>query len=227
MPTPYRPPLQVPNPTPLPVPDPQGWAIDQERRRHEGALYSFGEYAVFVLMWNPVDFDAGLVDRCSECMEGSEMAKAYGQADQYRCPTCFGTTFEGGWKARLVRPAMWDDAEVQDSAAARGFVEMNSAAVQSTSDFRMRNGDYIFRADGTRWQVRTISGTNLVTGFGHASRESTILGFNYGQCSLEDPSDVSYLIPPTEGELTTLLDIQHAHGQTDFTEWDELRGPVL
>lgn len=194
--------------------------------RHDGALYAYGEYAVFVLMWTPLDFAKGLVERCSLCMEDSIIAAAYGQADRALCPVCFGTTFEGGWKARLVRPSMWDDAEEQENQKTRGFVESNSAAVQSTSDFRMSNGDYIMRADGRRWQVKTISGANLSTGFGTTNRERTSIGFNYGQCALENDSDVSYIMPPTEAELRTLLDIPHGHGPMDFTAWEEIRGPV-
>src|SRR6478609_414109 len=47
--------------------DRQNWAVEQERMRHDEALYSIGEYAIFVLMWHIQDLTAGLVQRCSRC----------------------------------------------------------------------------------------------------------------------------------------------------------------
>ena len=38
-----------------------------QRMRHDGALYAYGEYAVFVLMWDPIDFDNGLVEGYAWC----------------------------------------------------------------------------------------------------------------------------------------------------------------
>ena len=230
MPIPYSPPTSVPEPGSHPVPDPQDYAIGQERARHDGALYRYGEYAVFVLMWTPIDFSKGLVDRCSLCFGGKvaqSIAEVYGQAAQANCPVCFGTSFEGGWKAKLVRPSTWDDAEEQDLATRRGFVHPNTAAVQSTSDFRIRSSDFIFRSDGTRWQVRSTAGTNLVTGFGAATRERTITGYNMGQVALEDESSVAYLIEPTTEELRVLLDAPEQHSPTDFSDWEQIRGPIL
>lgn len=225
MPIPVSPPVRVPDPGTYAVPDPQPASIQQERMRHDDALWRYGEPAVFVLMWNPGDFALGLVERCSRCWIDPDLAEAYKQPTEHKCPVCFGTTFEGGWKARVVRPSLWDDAEVQDRTSNRGFVTSNSAAVQSTSDFRLHNGDYIFRGDKARWQVRTLSGTNLSTGFGTPT--DTIIGYNYGQCSLEDPSAVAYIIPPTAEELDTLLSIPAPHGPLDYTQWDDIRGPIL
>ena len=66
------------------LPDPQAYAIDQERARHDSALYSFGEYAMFVLMWNIIDHEAGLVDRCPTCYEayGSHLSGLRTACDQ-------------------------------------------------------------------------------------------------------------------------------------------------
>jgi hypothetical protein len=208
-------------------PDPQEHAVAQERSRHDQALASFGEYVMFVLMWRIDDHEAGLVDRCPRCYEAyGKTAEAYGQPAQERCPECFGTTFEGGWKARIVRPSLWDYNEEEDRQHARGEVEVATATVQSTSDFRLRTGDHLFRGDGTRWMMRTVSTNNLRTGFQIPSRQRSALGFNYGQVSLEDESSTPYLIPPSPAEVKEMLDLSHLRHPTDFSAVEEIRGPL-
>jgi hypothetical protein len=78
--------------------EPQRWAVDQERQRHLQALYTVGEWTMFCLMWNLEDFQNGLVTRCSVCYNRS--SQAYKQGERNKCPDCFGTTFEGGFRAQ-------------------------------------------------------------------------------------------------------------------------------
>ena len=46
---------------------PDFYMIGQERQNHNEAVYLYGEYAMFALMWNAIDFAAGLVDHCPNC----------------------------------------------------------------------------------------------------------------------------------------------------------------
>lgn len=212
------------------VVDPNAYAIEQERWRHDSALYSYGEYAMFVLLWHVEHLEAGLVARCPRCFGGSVVdpvvADAYKQPVNRKCPVCFGTTFEGGYRARIVRPSAWDFTVPDDRDDARGQFEMASASIQSTSDFRLRHGDYIFRSDGARWR-NTSTGTNhLRTGFQYPGSGFTELGFNYTQVMLVDPSDVAYDMPPTKTELAT-MNVAHAHIPLAFPELEEIRGPLL
>ena len=128
--------------TPYHLREQQNYAVTQERMRHDQALYSLGEYAAFVLMWHIQDFEAGLVTRCSRCYgENNLIAQVYEQPVENKCPVCFGTTFDGGYKAILVRPSIWDTNEEDFRLSARGEVIVQTASVQSTSDFRLRTGD--------------------------------------------------------------------------------------
>lgn len=209
------------------LPDPQGYAVAQEQARHDGALFAYGEYSMFVLMWRSEDHEAGLVDRCLTCFEAyGKIAKAYGQSPIKDCPECFGTTFEGGFKARLVRESLWDFNEPANRVHVRGEVEVATASIQSTSDFRMRTGDHIFRGDGTRWTMRTIGTNHLRTGFGMPGPDRTPLGYNFGQVDLQDRDHVVYSIPPEGTTLAARLDVTGTRLPVDYTDLEIIRGPI-
>ena len=217
----------VPQVQPHHLPDMQQWAVLQEQRRHDQALYALGEYAVFVLMWRVGDHQDGLVARCSRCFpDGDLVAKVYKQALNAKCPECFGTTFEGGYKAILVRPSIWDANEEDYRIAARGEIATQTVSVQTTSDFRLRSGDYIFRSDGSRYQMRTMSSNELRTGFGTPGPGS-VVGYNYGTVSREDESSVAYLLPPAPEVVSLRLSPAGWRAPQDFSNMEEIRGPVL
>lgn len=239
MPTPTPPPGSPPPPSGkrgFHLPQRQPWARQHERKSHEEALNAFGEYALFVLMWDIQDHEAGRVERCPRCSSigGTTTTNAgvifetFKAPVEDRCPVCFGTTFEGGWKAKLIRPSLWDYTEEKWDKTARGYVTNNVGSVQSTADFFMTDGDYAFRADGTRWQVTGAQNSRIVDGFGHPSRADNNLGINYSNAVREDPSAVAYTIPPTtRTELTAMLDRVAKHQPLDYRSFDQIRGPIL
>lgn len=210
------------------LPDVQNWAVQQEQQRHDQALYARGEYAVFVLMWHVIDFKAGRVERCSRCYASANalVASVYEQATEAKCPACFGTTYEGGYKAILVRPSLWDSNEEDYRSSPRGEIAVQTVSVQSTSDFRMRTGDYIFRADGSRYQMRTMSSNELRTGFGLPGQGS-VVGYNYGTVNREDESSVAYLLPPSQEVIEARLLVANPRMPQDFSDIEVVRGPVL
>lgn len=215
--------------TPYHLRQPQDWAVAQVRQHHDEALYLYGEYSMFVLLWNIDDLEGGLVDRCPTCyIAYGDLADVYQQPARRKCEDCFGTTFEGGFKAKIVRPSLWDFGEQTDEEGRRGEEERQVASIQSTEDFRMRNNDWVIRADNSRWQIQTVSGNNLRTGFEHPSRPRSAIAYNYGQVQREDESSVSYLVPPTDAaEVTAILDIPWVTSPTDFAAYETIRGPLL
>lgn len=209
------------------LPDPQGYEVEQERYRHDQAMNLYGEYAIFVLLWRIWDHEAGLVDRCPECFTAyGKIAEVYKQPAKRECVSCFGTTFEGGIKAKIVRTSLWDVTEEDEHTGQRGEEKAQSAAVQSTSDFRLRHGDYVFRADGTRWKMRTVSTNRVRSGFQMPEGRAEI-GFNYGQVQREDESSVAFLIPPSTDELIDIADRFGVRYPPDFTAYEEINGPLL
>jgi len=226
-PNPYGYPIAYPQKGQHWQPDPQAYAIDQERYRHDGALDRYGEYSLFVLLWRVADFKAGLVVRCPTCYTAyGKAAEVYQQAPKRECADCFGTTFQGGVKAKVVRTSIWDVNEEEDREAARGEVTVQTATVQSTSDFRLRKGDYVLRADGTRWQARSLGGNALRTGFWHPERRTEV-GFNYASVTREDASSVAYTIAPTDPVTIATLDVSGARYPVDFTSLEVINGPLV
>lgn len=210
------------------LPDPQDYAIAQERARHEEALFSFGEYAMFVLMWRIEDHERGLVDRCPACYTSyGRMAEAYGQPAENRCPECFGTTFEGGYRAKIVRPTLWDDNEPAHRQVDRGERVVAATSIQTTPDFRIRSGDYALRGDGTRWMLRQMGSHSLATGFRMPLPERDLVAYNVVQGNLEDPSSVAYMIPPDEVTLRRELDVYGIRRPKDFSDLDVVRGALI
>ncbi len=216
------------DPFPHWVRDPQLYAVEQERSRHNQALFSYGEYAIFVLMWRVQDHNAGLVQRCHRCyLAQGKVAEAYGQGKQNKCPDCFGTTFEGGYKAILVRQSIWSFTEETDTTHRRGKMRMASATVQSTNDFLIRSGDYAFKGDGSRYQTKTPGTVYLSTGFQVGSLERQVVGANIANIVKEDPDSVAHLIPPTREDVVAALDVSGFRYPLDFSAIEDIRGPLL
>lgn len=206
------------------MPDAQDFAISQVALRHENALTLFGEYAMFVLLWRIADHNKGLVERCSVCWD--DIAEAYGQSPREKCEGCFGTTFEGGFKARIIRPSLWDANEAANVSHRRGETETANTSIQTTEDFRARSGDFVFRADGTRWRIQSLSTNHLRTGFMMPSVPRTSVGFNFGQVMLEDRSSVAYTIPPGDDAFEA-MDLMHTHHPRDFSDYEIIRGSLF
>lgn len=178
---------------------PERWAEAEVRDSHHEALMLLGEYAMFVLMWHPADEAAGLVERCSRCYAGTAMARAgavYRQPSQAKCPVCYGTTFEGGYRARIIRPSLWSDSGTDTVRHPRGEVRTDSMTVETTEDFVLRHGDYAFRADGTRHQALELTGAWVRTGMAQPGLDRSV-GGAIAQVRMEDPTSVAYTIPPT------------------------------
>ncbi len=229
------PPITAPAPgdvQPYYVRDTQPWSVDQERQRHNQALLQAGEYAMFALMWHLQDHLAGLVDRCPTCTgapgsRDSIIQDAYQQPKKNRCPDCFGTTFEGGYRALIVRPAIFSDTDESESMQARGVVNPNDVNVESTTDFRVRNNDYVFRADGDRYQLGAPTRVQLRTGFGQVTQTNAAIGYSHSRASYEDPNaSVAYDIPPTREVLRDLL-TRGARVPEDFSSIEVIRGPLI
>jgi len=203
----------------------QRFAVDQERQRHSQALYTLGEYTMFCLMWHIQDYENGLVGKCPLCSE-SPYAEAYKQPERNKCPNCFGTTFDGGYKALIVRPAIFSDTDEGQAYQARGVVNSDDLDMESTPDFRVRSGDYCFRSTGDRFFLRVPQRVTLRTGFATPFQRTMAVGYNHARASMEDPSTVSYLIPPATQDLTTILSV-HATEPVSFSQFEVIRAPLI
>ena len=152
-----RPPLQRPT----------DYDILQEQQRHDDAIHWFGEMSCFVLWWHPEDFQDGLVARCSDCyVPFGDVAEAYRQPSQKKCPTCYGTSFEGGIKRLLYRPALWSITPESEGVVKRGNVEIERGTIEMLSNITCRQNEVVVRADGSRWRMGQPKWQKITTGFG-------------------------------------------------------------
>lgn len=210
---------------------PQDWAVQQERQRHAQALYVVGEWALYVLLWHVVDWEAGLVGRCVTCFGGSDkesrIAAVYNQPTKSKCPDCFGTTFEGGYRALIVRPTLFADTDDDEKLDRRGSVHPDDVTIETTWDFRIMRGDYVIRADNTRWQLSAPQRTTLRTGFGEPDQTETSISYGNIRAMYEEPTTVVYTIPPTDHATihTTLTAPMRFPG--DFSSIEDIRGPLI
>lgn len=231
----------MPIPLPLPVTSPapvsanpgklytrqkQNWAVEQERARHSQALYQIGENVLFALMWTARDFDAGLVGLCTVCST-DKISKAYGQPTRNKCPSCFGNRFNGGFRALIVRPAIFTDADDSQSFTARGVVAPQEVHLETTSDFRVHSGDYAMRATGERLQLRAPQRNTLRTGFGTPHQGSEGTAYNLSRAAVEDADSVAYMIPPVlAADLVTILS-RSGPAPVSFADVEVLRAPLI
>jgi hypothetical protein len=210
----------------------QGWAADQERFRHNGALYYIGEWIMFFLMWHELDFERGLVPRCSRCWAGAAGSKGHRVAEVYRqpiqneCPVCFGTTFEGGYRARIIRPAIVADVEETERSDKRGSVHPGNVTFETTYDFRCRPGDFAVRSDGSRWRVQGADRLQVRTGFEHPSQADTAVAYKL-PAALEESTSVAYKLPPTSLADVHLALLRQVRFPADFSDVEDIRGQLI
>lgn len=176
-----------------PLQQPSDYDIAQEQQRHDDAIHWYGEMSCFILWWHPRDFEDGLVGRCSDCyIPFGDIADAYRQPSQKKCPTCYGTSFEGGIKRLLYRPALWSITPEKEGVVKRGEVDIERGVIEMLSNISCRQGDVVVRADGSRWVMGQPKWQEITTGFGSQRGAPALRLGSTAQVTLEDVSTVSY-----------------------------------
>lgn len=211
------------------------WAIDNERQRHMEALYLLGEWTMFTLMWHMEDYNNGLVVRCERCfgIEGQAQtaqqraSTAYQNVNEYRCPDCFGTTFEGGFRAIIIRPAIFADTDEGQTYGPRGLANPGELDMESTPDFRVRSGDYCFRSTGDRYFLRVPDRITLRTGFNTPYQRADAIGYNHAKAAIQDPTSVSYTLPPNADDLRSILNIRDQYQPYNFSPYEIIKTPLI
>jgi Zn-finger nucleic acid-binding protein len=199
------------------------------RRHHHETLYAYGEYAIFVALWHAEDFDLGLVGRCPVCYASSRVAQAYGQGERNRCPSCFGTTFEGGYRLKVIRPAIFTDRVTDTADTPRGSVMTDQVTIETTEDFTFRHGDYVIRRGNIRYSTEEKGIVVVRSGFGEPQDPDSIAG-TISSARLEDRvTSPAYLVPPTSpADVEAILNRPvREHLPPDLSVFEDIRGPVF
>jgi hypothetical protein len=223
--------------------DVQAYAISLERQRHVQALWQFGELAIFALLWTTLDFASGFAARCPRCFitpgdvdNETQFASAYGQGNQYNCPVCFNSQFvaasplsgsQPGLRALLIRPTIFTEID-KDTQQHTGRGVMNPANVnaETTPDFRVRSGDYMFRADGTRFRLRVPHRVTVRTGFAEPWQQPAAITYEQLSAGLEDPTSVAFIIPPDAPTLQLWLGT-YTRVPVDYSWAEVINGPLI
>lgn len=209
----------------------QPWAEQHVQASHVDALYRYGEFVMFILLWTAQDHEDGLVASCQVCVLGDRLSAGYGgRSGDPDCPSCYGTSFEGGYRARIVRPAIVSDRDVETRQDRRlGEVEGERLSLQTTSDFYVRTGDLMIRANRQRYTLSQMESEVIRSGFDAPSQvEST--GGQVGAATLvSDVGSSIYRFPPTDEQVRLRLEQASLsrHLALGVTRQDELRGPLV
>lgn len=209
----------------------QGWAEEHVTASHVDALYRYGEFCMFTLLWTSQDSERGEVGPCSFCVTSNPLAVGYGgQATDQDCSHCFGTGYEGGFRARIVRPAIVSDRDADTKEDQHlGEVTTETLNVQTTADFYVRTGDFMFRQDGTRYRLAQMETEVIRSGFDHPGHEETVGGVIRTATLESDVASRAHLLPPSAEEVRATLQTasMHRHIVTGLARLDIIRAPLV
>lgn len=206
----------------------QDWAESHVTASHHDALYRFGEYVMFTLLWTAKDAEDGLVGPCTNCM-GGRISQAYDEVPDPYCTRCYGTTFEGGFRAQIIRPAIVTDRNTETKEAQRGEFTLDAVSIETTSDFFSRSGDLMFRADGSRYQMDQMDTVVIRSGFSHPQQVETVGGVIPSAKLEANLAAPAHRIPPAGDVLAQMLAAasQDRHLVTGVHRQDVVRGPLV
>lgn len=205
----------------------QTFADDNTRQSTLDALYAYGEYSIFVLFWTAYDLQNGLVNRCLRCTSDDSRAyRAYRQPTFQKCPDCYGTSFEGGWRAKVVRPCIWSDTNVETAQGNRGVFRTDNVSVETTADLSIHSSDIIIRYDNTRYHTDEPDPVIMRNSFSHPEDQRSLSNLITTAHRSDVNTSASYLIEPVrDAEVSALLNIPpNRHTPLDFSAFDQTRG---
>jgi hypothetical protein len=133
------------------------WADSNQQKWHEEALQWYGEKCVVRKLWRAEDAAAGLVTYCIDCQDSPNptnptqsvqvrASKVYRQSGNSYCPTCYGTTFTGGFQMVVYHLYMLagDSPQVRQKLSTGQFWKENPQ-VQFSHTPDIRQGDLVIR----------------------------------------------------------------------------------
>jgi hypothetical protein len=185
------------------------WAINQLRRNVRESLQSHGEEVIGLRM-----FHAGIagddVPRC-HCFDD-----VYKQSSEYKCPDCYGTTYQGGVRQVLRLWAMFTDSDWDERKDKRGQYLPEQKQVQIEGDLQLIQNDYLIRVKkwskdhrplelGSRYVLGRTSHDSLRTGNQYGQTDADLVGHKSPVSAL-DPSHPIYLFPVPDFPVPSVIE---------------------
>ena len=196
------------------------WTQTNQQRFHDEALQWFGEECIVRQLWRAEDAALGLVGYCQDCQDSpnpatptasgnaairSRVLQVYRQTGNSYCPTCFGTTFSGGFKPTCYHLYMLaaDTPQVRSNLSTGQFWKDNPQ-VQFSWYPEIRVGDLVVRVNqwtngqptslGDRFAVSTVNVQSIRTGPG-VSYNNNIYVNQFTTIENMPPSHPYYNVP--------------------------------
>jgi len=145
------------------------WADSNQQQWHEEALQWYGEKCVVRLLWRAEDAAQGLVTYCIDCQDSPNptdptqsvqvrASKVYRQSGNSYCPTCYGTTFTGGFKPVAYHLYMLasDSPQVRQKLSTGQFWKENPQIQLSFTPI-IRQGDLVIRVSQWNGDIPVLS----------------------------------------------------------------------
>lgn len=127
---------------------PQPYASNHVSMQNFEALQSVGEQIIYLSMFH-VNIDGESVPRCTNCYD-----EDYNQQDEFKCATCYGTTYEGGVKAVCRAWAIVGDAQNMEDFSKQGVWNKERVTAQLEITPVTMSNDYIIRVP--RWSETNV-----------------------------------------------------------------------
>lgn len=127
---------------------PQPYASNHVAMQNFEALQTVGEQVIYLRMFH-VNIDHETHPRCTNCYDPD-----YNQQDQFKCPVCYGTTYQDGVKQACRAWAIVGDAQNQEDFSRQGVWNKERVTAQLEITPTTMTNDYIIRV--ARWSVTNV-----------------------------------------------------------------------
>lgn len=150
------------------------YAVRFAREAILDSFRSHGEECVLLHTYH-IDEDENTQPRCPECFDA-----VYEQGDKFDCPTCLGTTFQGGIKAAYRAWGLFTDASDAETVGRRGVWHPVARSLQTEHEPDLWQRDYVVRV--ARWDAGyRVAEVEGVYALKQVSNETLRTGGRHGQ----------------------------------------------
>lgn len=162
------------------------YAIRLARQSIRDSLMSHGEEYIALHMHH-VNEAQGKVDRCPACFND-----IYKQGDKFDCPTCYGTTFDGGVAAVWRAWGIFTDSDDSETFGKRGMWHPMASKIHTEHVPDLWQRDYAIRVTGWTLDHRP-TGIDAIYVFKDVKNESLRTGNRRGQTDFDNVSQIAEL----------------------------------
>ncbi|AEJ94371.1 hypothetical protein SEA_FLUDD_124 [Mycobacterium phage Fludd] len=149
------------------------YAVRLARQSVRDSLMSHGEECILIHLYHVPEVE-DTVPRCPFCFDD-----VYSQSDQYDCPQCYGTTFDGGISFAYRAWGIFGDALDKETTGKRGVWHPVERTLQTEPFPDMWKRDFVVRVEGWTPDHRP-TGVEGIYVFDEVNNENIRTGNHFG-----------------------------------------------